>query len=259
MKVVLLAGGFGTRISEETENKPKPLAEIGGAPILWHIMKEYSYYGHTDFIICAGYKQHMIKEWFADYFLRVCDVTFDLTQGNKVIIHDQRMEPWKITVVDTGLHTMTGGRIRRIRKYVDGAPFLLTYGDGVCDVNIEKLIQYHEANGKIATLTTVLQQPSKGVLDVNKQGAVKAFREKKSNDGAIINAGYMVLEPAIFQYLSDDTTIFEEQPMEKLASEGELMSYRHTGFWQCMDSVRERLLLENMWSEGSAPWKIWRD
>nr|WP_302135381.1 glucose-1-phosphate cytidylyltransferase [uncultured Schaedlerella sp.] len=259
MKVVILAGGLGTRLSEETVTKPKPMVEIGGMPILWHIMKSYSYYGHNEFIICAGYKQHMIKEWFADYFLRVCDVTFDLTQGNKVIIHDQRMEPWKITVVDTGLHTMTGGRIRRIRKYVDGAPFLLTYGDGVCDVNIEKLIQYHEANGKIATLTTVLQQPSKGVLDVNKQGAVKAFREKKSNDGAIINAGYMVLEPAIFQYLSDDTTIFEEQPMEKLASEGELMSYRHTGFWQCMDSVRERLLLENMWSEGSAPWKIWRD
>lgn len=259
MKVVILAGGLGTRLSEETVTKPKPMVEIGGMPILWHIMKSYSYYGHNEFIICAGYKQHMIKEWFADYFLRVCDVTFDLTQGNKVIIHDQRMEPWKITVVDTGLHTMTGGRIRRIRKYVDGAPFLLTYGDGVCDVNIEKLIQYHEANGKIATLTTVLQQPSKGVLDVNKQGAVKAFREKKSNDGAIINAGYMVLEPAIFQYLSDDTTIFEEQPMEKLASEGKLMSYRHTGFWQCMDSVRERLLLENMWSEGSAPWKIWRD
>ena len=259
MKVVILAGGLGTRLSEETVTKPKPMVEIGGMPILWHIMKSYSYYGHNEFIICAGYKQHMIKEWFADYFLRVCDVTFDLTQGNKVIIHDQRMEPWKITVVDTGLHTMTGGRIRRIRKYVDGAPFLLTYGDGVCDVNIEKLIQYHEANGKIATLTTVLQQPSKGVLDVNKQGALKAFREKKSNDGAIINAGYMVLEPAIFQYLSDDTTIFEEQPMEKLASEGELMSYRHTGFWQCMDSVRERLLLENMWSEGSAPWKIWRD
>ena len=259
MKVVILAGGLGTRLSEETVTKPKPMVEIGGMPILWHIMKSYSYYGHNEFIICAGYKQHMIKEWFADYFLRVCDVTFDLTQGNKVIIHDQRMEPWKITVVDTGLHTMTGGRIRRIRKYVDGAPFLLTYGDGVCDVNIEKLIQYHEANGKIATLTTVLQQPSKGVLDVNKQGAVKTFREKKSNDGAIINAGYMVLEPAIFQYLSDDTTIFEEQPMEKLASEGELMSYRHTGFWQCMDSVRERLLLENMWSEGSAPWKIWRD
>ena len=259
MKVVILAGGLGTRLSEETVTKPKPMVEIGGMPILWHIMKSYSYYGNNEFIICAGYKQHMIKEWFADYFLRVCDVTFDLTQGNKVIIHDQRMEPWKITVVDTGLHTMTGGRIRRIRKYVDGAPFLLTYGDGVCDVNIEKLIQYHEANGKIATLTTVLQQPSKGVLDVNKQGAVKAFREKKSNDGAIINAGYMVLEPAIFQYLSDDTTIFEEQPMEKLASEGELMSYRHTGFWQCMDSVRERLLLENMWSEGSAPWKIWRD
>ena len=259
MKVVILAGGLGTRLSEETVTKPKPMVEIGGMPILWHIMKSYSYYGHNEFIICAGYKQHMIKEWFADYFLRVCDVTFDLTQGNKVIIHDQRLEPWKNTVVDTGLHTMTGGRIRRIRKYVDGAPFLLTYGDGVCDVNIEKLIQYHEANGKIATLTTVLQQPSKGVLDVNKQGAVKAFREKKSNDGAIINAGYMVLEPAIFQYLSDDTTIFEEQPMEKLASEGELMSYRHTGFWQCMDSVRERLLLENMWSEGSAPWKIWRD
>ena len=148
MKVVLLAGGFGSRISEESQFKPKPMIEIGGMPILWHIMKSYSYYGHNEFIICAGYKQHMIKEWFADYFLRVCDVTFDLTQGNKVIIHDQRMEPWKITVVDTGLHTMTGGRIRRIRKYVDGAPFLLTYGDGVCDVNIEKLIQYHEANGK---------------------------------------------------------------------------------------------------------------
>jgi len=210
MKVVLLAGGFGTRISEESEYKPKPMIEIGGMPILWHIMKEYSYYGYNDFVICAGYKQHMIKEWFSDYFLYTSDVTFDFTEGNKVIIHQHRNEPWKVTVVDTGLNTMTGGRIKRIQPYIGDETFMMTYGDGVCDVNIQELVKFHESHGKIATLTAVVQDQQKGVLDVGGDNAVRSFREKSKGDGSLINAGYMVLGPKIFDYLTDDTTVFEK-------------------------------------------------
>ncbi len=257
MKVVLLAGGFGTRFSEESEYRPKPMIEIGEMPILWHIMKEYSSYGFNEFIICAGYKQHVIKEWFADYFLHTSDVTFDFTQGNKLIVHNQHSEPWKVTVVDTGLHTMTGGRIKRIRQYVGDEAFLMTYGDGVCDVDIRKLVEFHKSHGKIATLTAVQMEQQKGVLNIGGDNAVQSFREKSTNDGALINAGYMVLEPQIFDYIEGDSTVFEREPMERLAKEGQLMSYTHKGFWQCMDNKREKDLLEKLWESGQAPWKAW--
>lgn len=259
MKVVLLAGGFGTRISEESEIKPKPMIEIGGMPILWHIMKEFSHYGHNEFIICAGYKQHMIKEWFADYFLHTSDITFDFTEGNKMIIHDQHTEPWKVTVVDTGLNTMTGGRIKRIQKYVGNETFLMTYGDGVCDVDIDKLIKFHNEHGKIATLTAVLQEQQKGILDIGGDNAVHSFREKAAEDGSPINAGYMVFEPDIFNYIDGDETVLEKEPLMKLAEKGQLMSYKHRGFWQCMDTMREKILLEKMWKDDKAPWKSWGD
>ena len=257
MKVVILAGGFGTRISEESEYRPKPMIEIGGMPILWHIMKEYSYYGFNDFIICAGYKQHVIKEWFADYFLYTSDITFDLTKGNEMTIHDRHAEPWKVTVVDTGLHTMTGGRIKRIQKYVGDETFMMTYGDGVCDVDMGKLLKFHKSHGKIATLTSVLMEQQKGVLEIGGDNAVHSFREKKATDGAPINAGYMVLEPAIFDYIEGDETVFEREPLEKVAAAGELMSYQHNGFWQCMDTKREMDMLDNMLTQGRAPWKKW--
>lgn len=260
MKVVLLAGGFGTRISEESQFKPKPMIEIGGMPILWHIMKEYAFYGHTDFIICAGYKQHMIKQWFSEYFLYSSDVTFDYSRGeNTVIVRSSNCEPWKVTVVDTGLNTMTGGRIKRIQKYVGNEPFLMTYGDGVCDVNINDLIHFHQSHGRIATLTAVLLEQQKGILDIGGDNAVKSFREKNMADSAPINAGYMVLNPEIFDYLEGDQTVFERVPMERLAAEGQLMSYMHRGFWQCMDNIREKEMLEKLLSEDKAPWKKWED
>ena len=258
MKVVLLSGGMGTRISEETGYRPKPMIEIGGMPILWHIMKEYSYYGFNEFIICAGYKQHIIKEWFADYFLHTSDITFDLTKGNDIIIHDRHAEPWKVTVVDTGLHTMTGGRIKRVQKYIGDEPFMMTYGDGVCDVNIAEILKFHRQHGKIATLTSVKIEQSKGVLDIGMDSSVRAFREKSVHDGAPINAGYMVLEPQIFDYIQGDDTVFERDVLGCLADEGELMSYQHTGFWQCMDTKLEKDLLEEMWNSGRASWKVWK-
>ncbi len=258
MKVVLLAGGYGTRISEETQIKPKPMVEIGGMPILWHIMKEYSHYGFNDFIICAGYKQHMIKEWFADYFLHTCDVTFDFTADNKVIVHNKKTEPWKVTVVDTGLDTMTGGRIKAVQNYVGSETFFMTYGDGVCDVNISDLLRFHRENGKIATLTAVKLEQRFGVLDI-KDGFVRAFREKSSLDTEPINAGYMVLEPQIFDYLDGKNCVFEREPLEMLAKQGQLVSYLHQGFWQCMDTKKEKEILEKMWADGAAPWKSWSD
>lgn len=260
MKVVLLAGGHGTRISEESQFKPKPMIEIGSKPILWHIMKEYAYYGHNEFIICAGYKQEYIKKWFADYFLCNSDVTFDYTEGdNKLTIHQSNIEPWKVTVVDTGLNTMTGGRIKRIQKYIGNESFLMTYGDGVCDVDINKLLDFHKSHGKIATLTAVLQDQSKGVLDIGGDNAVKSFREKSISDGAPINAGYMVLGPEIFNYIEGDNTVFEKEPLERLAKEGQLMSYMHRGYWQCMDNMREKEQLEKLISLGKAPWIKWGD
>lgn len=258
MKVVLLAGGFGSRISEESQFKPKPMIEIGGMPILWHIMKEYAYYGHTEFIICAGYKQEYIKEWFANYFLHNSDVTFDYRNGkNEMSVHHSELEPWRVTVVDTGYNTMTGGRIKRIQKYVGNETFLMTYGDGVCDVDINKLIEFHKSHGKKATLTAVKLQQDKGVLNIGGDNAVKSFREKNITDGAPINAGYMVLEPQVFDLIEGDDTVFEKAPLEELVRHGELMSYVHEGFWQCMDNIREKTMLEKLLLDGAAPWKKW--
>ena len=260
MKVVLLAGGLGSRITEESVYRPKPMVELGGMPILWHIMKEYSYCGFNEFIICAGYKQQMIKDWFADYFLRRSDVTFDFTSGKEeVTVLEHRCEPWKVSVIDTGLHTMTGGRIKRIQKYVGNETFLMTYGDGVCDVDVNELVRFHRSHGKIATLTAVLQEQQKGVLDIAEDSSVRAFREKQASDGAPINAGYMVLEPAIFDYLDGDGCVFEQEPMRRLAAAGELMSYTHCGFWQCMDNIREKEILEKLVEAGKAPWMKWEE
>lgn len=259
MKVVILGGGYGTRISEESQLKPKPMVEIGEMPILWHIMKIYYNYGVDEFIICAGYKQHIIKEWFADYFLHTSDITFDFTQGNRMIVHDEHSERWKVTIVDTGLNTMTGGRIKRIQKFTDNEPFCLTYGDAVSDVNINKLINFHTAHGKCVTLTTVNLAQQKGILDVDENNTVISFREKDDADASLINGGFMVCNPGIFKYLKDDTTVFEQEPMRRLAAERELKSYYHNGFWQCMDTKREQDRLEALWATGEAPWKIWED
>ena len=259
MKVVILAGGLGTRISEESHLRPKPMIEIGGKPILWHIMKEYSYYGFNDFIICAGYKQQVIKEWLADYYLYNSDVTFDFRNGGSLEIHNNVAEPWKVTIVDTGLNTMTGGRIRRIRPYVEGETFMLTYGDGVGNIDISGLLKYHESHGKTATITAVNVGQRFGVLDINEQGEVEAFREKNKRDGEVINAGYMVLNPDVFQYLKDDTTVFEKEPMKRLAEDKELMAYFHPGFWKCMDTARDKQQLEEMIISGNAPWMVWEE
>ena len=258
MKVVILAGGFGSRISEESVFKPKPMIEIGGKPILWHIMKEYSYYGHNEFIICAGYKQEYIKEWFANYFIHNSDLSFDFRQGkNEMLVHHSNLEPWKVTIVDTGYNTMTGGRIKRVQEYVRDEAFFMTYGDGVCDVDINKLLQFHENHEKLATLTAVKLAQDKGVLNITSDYAVTSFREKNKSDGAPINAGYMVLEPAVFDLLDGDDCVFERKPLETLAAKGELMSYIHEGFWQCMDNIREKNMLEKLLAEGKAPWKRW--
>ncbi len=258
MKVVLLAGGFGSRISEESVFKPKPMIEIGGMPILWHIMKEYAYYGHTEFIICAGYKQEYIKEWFSNYFIHNSDISFDFRNGkNEMTVHHSHLEPWKVTVVDTGYNTMTGGRIKRVQEYVGCEPFFMTYGDGVCDVDINKLLEFHKSHGKLATLTAVKMAQEKGVLDISGDNAVRSFREKNASDGAPINAGYMVLDPAVFDLLDGDSCVFEKTALVKLANEGQLMSYIHEGFWQCMDNIREKNMLEKLLADGKAPWMRW--
>lgn len=258
MKVVLLAGGLGTRISEESLYKPKPMIELGGMPIIWHIMKLYSHYGFNDFVICVGYKQEIVKSWFANYFLYRSDVTFDFQKSeNNVIVHANKCEPWRVTIVDTGLNTMTGGRIKRIQKYVGNERFFMTYGDGVCDVDISKLLDFHISHGKCATLTAVKIGQEKGVLNIGGDNAVKSFREKNLVDAPPINAGFMVLEPKVFDYIDGDQQPFEREPLEKLANEHELMSYVHQGFWQCMDNIREKQMLEKLWAEGNAPWKVW--
>lgn len=258
MKVVLLAGGFGSRISEESQFKPKPMIEIGGMPIIWHIMKEYAFYGHNEFIICAGYKQEYIKDYFSHYFLHNSDICFDYRNGvNELSILNSSIEPWKVTIVDTGYNTMTGGRIKRIKPYVGDEPFLMTYGDGVCDVEINKVIDFHKSHGKLATLTAVKLKQEKGVLEITSEQKVRSFREKSTSDGSPINAGYMVLEPQIFDMIDGDSCVFESSVLTELANKGELMSYIHTGFWQCMDNIREKNMLEKMLSEGIAPWKKW--
>lgn len=257
MKVVILAGGFGTRISEESHLKPKPMIEIGDKPVLWHIMKEYSHFGFNDFIICCGYKQHVIKEWFADYYLYNCDVTFDFADQNSMLVHNSVAEPWKVTLVDTGLNTMTGGRIKRIQKYVGQETFMLTYGDGVADVDIHKLLSYHQQHGKMVTLTAVNVEQRFGVLDIDECDQIRSFREKSLSDGSRINAGYMVCEPEIFDLIKGDSTVFEREPLEKAASMGQLNAYKHDGFWQCMDTKREKDKLDELWESGKAPWKVW--
>ncbi len=258
MKVVLLAGGYGTRISEESHLKPKPMIEIDGKPILWHIMKYYSSFGYNDFIICCGYKGYVIKEFFANYFLYNSDITFDFSTGkNEMTVHNNFAEAWKVTLVDTGLNTMTGGRIKRIKEYIGNQTFMLTYGDGVCDVNIDNLVDFHKKSGKLATLTAVQPDGRFGVIETNKDNLITAFTEKSKEDTGWINAGYFVLEPQIFDYLEDDTTIFERAPLEKLAKEGQLNAYRHDGFWQCMDTLRDKNYLEDIIKKGEAPWKKW--
>lgn len=257
MKVILLAGGYGTRISEESHLKPKPMIEIGGKPILWHIMKEYSYHGYNEFIICAGYKQHVIKEYFANYYLHNSDVTFDFSGDNRMVVHNNEAEPWKVTIIDTGLNTMTGGRIKRIQPYVEEETFMLTYGDGVSDVDINALLDFHKKNGKTATITAVNVKQQFGVLEIDEQGMINKFREKSDQDGGVINAGYMVLEPSIFNYISGDEEIFEKRPLEVLAAEGQLQAYMHQGFWKCMDTQRDKMRLEEMIESGQAPWMKW--
>lgn len=257
MKVVILAGGYGTRISEESHLKPKPMIEIGDKPILWHIMKEYSHYGFNEFIICCGYKQHVIKEWFADYYLYNSDVTFDFSNNNEMTVHQNVAEPWKVTLVDTGLDTMTGGRIKRIQKYVGNETFLLTYGDAVCDVNISELVDFHKSHGKLSTITAVPVSQRFGVLSIDNTDSITAFREKSDLDNSFINGGYMVLEPQVFNYIENDSTVFEKGPLVSLSEEGQLKAYKYSGFWQCMDTKREKDLLDEMWNSNSAPWEIW--
>lgn len=258
MKVVLLAGGLGTRISEESHLRPKPMIEIGEKPILWHIMKGYSAQGFNEFIICAGYKSYFIKEYFADYFLHNSDITFNFTNGSNTIeVHTNKTEPWKVTVVDTGLNTMTGGRIKRIQPYVQDEPFMLTYGDGVSNVNIKELLEYHKAHGKIGTMTTVNVGQQYGVLEIEDDGTITEFREKSDSDGSVINAGFMIMEPEIFNYIEGDKTTFEQEPLKNLSKDNELMAYRHHGFWQSMDTQRDKTKLEELWEKGDAPWKLW--
>ncbi|NBK79420.1 glucose-1-phosphate cytidylyltransferase [bacterium D16-76] len=258
MKTLILAGGYGTRISEESQFKPKPMVELGGMPILWHIMKLFGHYGFNEFIICAGYKQHVIKKFFGDYFLHTSDVTFDFTCGKEdMIVHKNASEPWKVTIVDTGLNTMTGGRVKRVRDYVGNESFLLTYGDGVSDVNILELVKFHRSHGKMVTISAYNAGQRFGVLDVDKEGQIHEFREKTQGDGSLINIGFMVCQPEFFDMIDGDDTVLEKSPLETAAKMGQLMAYKHTGFWQCMDTVREKELLEKLWTEGRAPWKVW--
>lgn len=259
MKVVILAGGYGTRISEESHLRPKPMIEIGEKPILWHIMKIYSYYGYNDFIICLGYKGYVIKEYFADYYLHASDVTFDFANHNRLTIHNNISEPWRVTLVDTGLDTMTGGRVKRVEKYIGNEPFMLTYGDGVSNVNINKIERYHKKAGGLLTMTAIQPGGRFGVLDIDEStNRIQRFAEKSKEDGGWINGGFMVVEPQVFDYIEGDKTIFERDPLEKLAEEGKLSAYKHYGFWQCMDTQRDKGMLEALWSSGKAPWKVWK-
>ena len=260
MKVVILAGGMGTRISEESHLKPKPMIEIGGFPILWHIMKIYSFYGYNDFIICCGYRGHMIKQYFANYFLHRSDVTFDFSTGNSMKVHSSVAEPWKVTLAHTGRSSMTGGRIKRIEPYLEGQPFMLTYGDGVSNVNIPNVIKQHESSGKTVTMTATLPGGRFGILEIDDRGtSVVGFQEKAEETHSWINAGFMVMEPEVLEYLDGDYTILERDPLEKLSNEGQLGVFKHHGFWQCMDTQRDRQLLEDLWNQGKAPWKLWAD
>ncbi len=257
MKVVILAGGRGTRISEETTNIPKPMVEIGGRPIIWHIMKIYSHYGFNDFVICLGYKGYIIKEYFANYFLHSADITLDI-EKNKMEVLGSKAEPWKVTLIDTGLDTMTGGRIKRVHKYVGAQTFMLTYGDGIGDVDIKKTLEFHKKCGKFATITAVQQAGRFGALNITADG-VKTFFEKPKGDRSWISGGFFVLEPEVFKYIRDDSTMWEKEPLESLAQDNQLSAYKHSGFWKCMDNVRDKIELEQLWDTGDAAWKKWRE
>jgi glucose-1-phosphate cytidylyltransferase len=259
MKVVILAGGFGTRISEESHLKPKPMVEIGGRPILWHIMKTYAAHGFNDFVICLGYKGYAIKEYFAHYFLHESNVTFDFTNGNTRITHEHTAEPWKVTLVDTGAETMTGGRVKRIQPYIGDEPFMLTYGDGVGDVDIKALVKFHKDHGKLVTVTSTQPSGRFGLLNFGNNNLVTSFQEKPEGDGGWINAGFFVMEPMVFDYIEDDATILERDPLENLASDGQLVSYRHKGYWQPMDTLRDKILLEDLLKNNKAPWVTWEE
>ena len=256
MKAVILAGGLGTRISEETYLKPKPMVEIGGKPILWHIMKIYSHYGINEFIICLGYKGYIIKEYFANYFLHMSDVTFDMS-NNSMEVHQQHTEPWKVTLVDTGSESMTGGRLKRVAPFLNNKPFCFTYGDGVSDVNLHKLIAHHNQQGALATMTAIQPPGRYGSLDIS-DGYIKRFQEKPKGDGAWINGGFFVLEPGVIEYIQGDDTSWEGEPLACLAREGRLCAFRHDGFWQAMDTLRDKVKLEELWQSGAAPWKVWK-
>ena len=259
MKVVILAGGFGTRISEESLYKPKPMIEIGGMPILWHIMKVYSAQGFNEFIICAGYKQNIIKSWFANYFLNTSDVTFNYTNDNyELVIHNKHIEKWKVTVIDTGLNTQTGGRIKRIKDFIGNESFMLTYGDAVGDIDINALLKFHKSKGKVGTISMYNFGQNKGVVEVGTNGIINAFREKSDIDGDLINIGFMVFQPELFKLIDGDNTILEKEPLSTLVKQKELAGYVHNGFWQCMDTLREKQQLEKLWDYGNAPWKIWK-
>lgn len=260
MKVVILAGGFGTRIREESHLRPKPMIEIGNAPIIWHIMKIYSHYGFNEFIICCGYKGNMIKEYFANYYIHRSDMTFDFTAENKIIVHTNHVEPWKVTVVDTGLHTQTGGRIKRIAPYIGNERFMMTYGDGVSNIDLTKLVQTHEKSGKIVTLSAVQPGGRFGNLNINDlDGTITGFHEKLPEDGVWINAGFMMMEPEVFDYIDGDSTIFERGPLERLSADGKLGAYKHNKFWACMDTIQDKGALEADWASGNAQWKVWVD
>ncbi len=256
MKVVVLAGGLGTRITEESQFKPKPMIEIGSKPILWHIMKLYSYYDYNDFIICAGYKQDVIKKYFFDYYLNNSDVSFNL-KTNEMRVHSNYSEPWEVSVIDTGLDTMTGGRIKRIKDYVGNELFMLTYGDGVSNVNLKELEKFHREHNAVVTISSYNVGQQFGVLDVRENDVVTGFREKNAEDGNVINIGYMVCSPEVFDYIDGDSTVFEKEPLERLAADGKLVCRRHDGFWKCMDTIRDKMKLEEMWASGNASWKVW--
>jgi glucose-1-phosphate cytidylyltransferase len=255
MKAVILAGGLGTRISEETHLKPKPMIEIGGKPILWHIMKTYSFHGINDFIICCGYKGYVIKEYFANYFLHMSDVTFDMT-ANKMEIHQNSAEPWRVTLVDTGDNTLTGGRLKRVRKYLGNEDFCFTYGDGVADVDVRALVAFHQQQGRMATVTSVQPPGRFGMLEMDGD-LIKGFMEKPPGDGGRINGGYFVLSPKVIDYIDDDDTVWESGPIERLAQEKQLAAFQHHGFWQPIDTLRDKNHLEELWQSGKAPWKVW--
>lgn len=259
MKVVLLAGGLGTRLSEETDTKPKPMVEIGGKPIIWHIMKLYSHYGFNDFVVCAGYKSYYIKDFFYHYFMHSADMTLDM-ERNQVTYHNTHAEPWKVTIVDTGLNTMTGGRIQRVRNYIGDETFMLTYGDGVSNVNIKDLVDYHRSSKRLVTLTAVQPSGKFGALQINGENQITSFQEKPQGVGAWINGGFFVCEPRVFDYIREgDATIWERSPLEAIARDGKLHSYKHIGFWKPMDTLRDKLELNELWKNGKAPWKVWND